>query len=180
MAGHNIELAQPEEVLAYLQAASRAGRRARFTHGERSNQHAIAAWANAQSGHAPGVHRQAGLAEEQFASAEDRTGPDWQVRHVAEAELYSLTGAGYTELPGTSPATPARRSAASISHSTCAVPTAPATPPWTPSHCPKRTSPITTSDRPCMPVSLGMSVPGISAGTGQGWCLVAPGDSLHA
>ena len=32
----------------------------------------------------------------------------------------------------------------------------------------------------CMPVSLGMSVPGISAGTGQGWCLVAPGDSLHA
>jgi hypothetical protein len=98
MAGHNIELAQPEEVLAYLQAASRAGRRARFTHGELSNQHAIAAWANAQSGHAPGVHRQAGLAEEQFASAEDRTGPDWQVRHVAEAELYSLTGAGYTEL----------------------------------------------------------------------------------
>ena len=32
----------------------------------------------------------------------------------------------------------------------------------------------------CMPVSLGMSVPGISAGTGQCWCLVAPGDSLHA
>jgi hypothetical protein len=31
-----------------------------------------------------------------------------------------------------------------------------------------------------MPVSLGMSVPGISAGTGQCWCLVAPGDSLHA
>jgi hypothetical protein len=32
----------------------------------------------------------------------------------------------------------------------------------------------------CMPVSLGMSVPGIPAGTGQGGCLVAPGDSLHA
>jgi transcriptional regulator with XRE-family HTH domain len=98
MAGHNIELAQPEEVLAYLEAASRAGRHARFTHGELSNQHAIAAWANAQRGSAPGVHRQAGLAEEQFAGAEDRTGPDWQIRHVAEAELYSLTGAGYAEL----------------------------------------------------------------------------------
>jgi transcriptional regulator with XRE-family HTH domain len=32
------------------------------------------------------------------ALAGHRTGPDWQVRHVAEAELYSLTGAGYTEL----------------------------------------------------------------------------------
>ena len=32
----------------------------------------------------------------------------------------------------------------------------------------------------CMPVSLGMSVPGIPAGTGQGWCLAAAGDSLHA
>jgi hypothetical protein len=32
----------------------------------------------------------------------------------------------------------------------------------------------------CMPVSLGMSVPGLPAATGQGWCLVAPGDSLHA
>jgi hypothetical protein len=32
----------------------------------------------------------------------------------------------------------------------------------------------------CMPVSLGMSVPGITAGTGQGRCLGAPGDSLPA
>jgi hypothetical protein len=32
----------------------------------------------------------------------------------------------------------------------------------------------------CMPVSLGMSVPGIPAGTGQGGCLAAAGDSLHA
>jgi transcriptional regulator with XRE-family HTH domain len=98
MAGHNIELAQPKDVLNYLEAANQAGRRAGFTHGELSNQHAIAAWANAQTGHAAGVHREAGLAEEQFASAEDRTGPDWQVRHVAEAELYSLTGAGFAEL----------------------------------------------------------------------------------
>lgn len=98
MAGHNIELAQPKDVLTYLEAANQAGHRAGFTHGELSNQHAIAAWANAQTGHAAGVHREAGLAEEQFASAENRTGPDWQVRHVAEAELYSLTGAGYAEL----------------------------------------------------------------------------------
>ncbi len=98
MAGHNIELAQPNDVLTYLEAANQAGRRAEFTHGELSNQHAIAAWANAQTGYAPGVHREVGLAEEQFASAEDRTGPDWQVRHVAEAELYSLTGAGFGEL----------------------------------------------------------------------------------
>ena len=28
-----------------------------------------------------------------------------------------------------------------------------------------------------VPVSLGMSVPGVIAGAGQGWCLVAPGDS---
>jgi hypothetical protein len=44
------------------------------------------------------VLREAGSAEDYFAAAEQRTGPDWQVRHVAEAELYSLTGAGYTEL----------------------------------------------------------------------------------
>jgi transcriptional regulator with XRE-family HTH domain len=98
MAGHNIELAQPAEVLAYLEAARRASSRARFTHGDLSNQHAIAAWANAQTGNAPQVHRHTGLAEEQFASARQHTGPDWQVRHIAEAELYSLTGAGYTEL----------------------------------------------------------------------------------
>lgn len=42
--------------------------------------------------------REAGSAEDHFAAAGHRTGPDWQVRHVAEAELYSLTGAGYTEL----------------------------------------------------------------------------------
>jgi hypothetical protein len=63
-----------------------------------SNQYAIAAWANAQSGDTQGVLRDAGRAEDYFAAAEHYTGPDWQVRHVAEAELYSLTGAGYTEL----------------------------------------------------------------------------------
>ena len=98
MAGHNIELAQPRQVLAYLEAARQPGTRTPFTHGELSNQHAIAAWAKAQAGDAQGVLREAGSAEDHFAAAEQRTGPDWQVRHVAEAELYSLTGAGYTEL----------------------------------------------------------------------------------
>jgi transcriptional regulator with XRE-family HTH domain len=98
MAGHNIELGQPGQVLAYLEAARQPGTRAPFTQGELSNQHAIAAWANAQTGDAQGVLREAGSAEDYFAAAEQRTGPDWQVRHVAEAELYSLTGAGYAEL----------------------------------------------------------------------------------
>jgi transcriptional regulator with XRE-family HTH domain len=99
MAGHHIELAQPAEVLNYLNAAaSHAGRRSIFTHGELSNQHAIAAWANAQSGLAQHVHYQTGIAEEEFARPEQRSGPGWQIRHVAEAELYSLTGAAYAEL----------------------------------------------------------------------------------
>jgi transcriptional regulator with XRE-family HTH domain len=98
MAGHSIELAQPRQVLAYLEAARQPGARTTFTHGELSNQRAIAAWANAQAGDAQGVLREAGSAEDHFAAAEQRTGPHWQVRHVAEAELYSLTGAGYTEL----------------------------------------------------------------------------------
>jgi transcriptional regulator with XRE-family HTH domain len=98
MAGHNIELAQPRQVLAYLEAARQSGTRTEFTHGELSNQRAIAAWANAQAGDAHGVLREAGSAEDHFSAAGHSTGPDWQVRHVAEAELYSLTGAGYAEL----------------------------------------------------------------------------------
>jgi hypothetical protein len=98
MAGHNIELAQPRQVLNYLHATRQPGNGAAFTHGELSNQHAIAAWANAQADNAQNVLREAGSAEEHLAAAEHRTGPDWQVRHTAEAELYSLTGAGYTEL----------------------------------------------------------------------------------
>jgi transcriptional regulator with XRE-family HTH domain len=97
MAGHNIELVKPGEVLSYLDAADRAARPA-FSDGELSNQHAIAAWANAQAGNMQEVHREAGLAEELFAAADRGTVPDWQVAHVAEAELYSLTGAGYTAL----------------------------------------------------------------------------------
>jgi transcriptional regulator with XRE-family HTH domain len=97
MAGHNIELVKPEEVLSYLDAANRAARSA-FSDGELSNQHAIAAWANAQAGNIQAVHRETGLAEELFAAADRSSVPDWQAPHVAEAELYSLTGAGYTAL----------------------------------------------------------------------------------
>jgi hypothetical protein len=104
MAGHNIELAQPGQVLNYLEAARRIGRARAFTPGELSNQHAIQAWALAQTGAAQGVHRAVGLAEEQSARAGDRSGPGWRVRHVAEAELYSLTGAGYAALSQHDPA----------------------------------------------------------------------------
>jgi len=97
MAGHNIELIKPDEVLSYLDAASRAARSA-FSEGELSNQHAIAAWAHAQAGNMQEVHRETGLAEELFATADRSSVPDWQAPHVAEAELYSLTGAGYTAL----------------------------------------------------------------------------------
>jgi hypothetical protein len=98
MAGHNIELAQPAQVLAYLHAARQPGNGAHFTQGQLSNQHAIAAWANAQAGEAQAVLREAGQAEDHFANADHHAGPDWQVRHVAEAELYSLTGAAFTDL----------------------------------------------------------------------------------
>jgi hypothetical protein len=98
MAGHNIELARPQQVLDYLDAARHLDRARGFTHGELSNQYAIQAWALAQAGATQEVHRAVGLAEEQSARADDRGGPDWRVRHVAEAELYSLTGAGYAEL----------------------------------------------------------------------------------
>ncbi|HMH91520.1 MAG TPA: hypothetical protein VK586_10605 [Streptosporangiaceae bacterium] len=101
MAGHHIELAQPHEVLAYLDAARKT---TRFTAGERSNQYAIEAWARAQSAMAQGVHRAVGHAEEESGRADDRSGPGWRVRHVAEAELYSLTGAGYAELARHDPA----------------------------------------------------------------------------
>lgn len=97
MAGHNIELIRPGEVLSYLDAADRAARPA-FSDGELSNQHAIAAWAHAQAGNLQEVHRETGLAEERFAAADRSSVPDWQAPHVAEAELYSLTGAGYTAL----------------------------------------------------------------------------------
>ncbi|MEO3855775.1 hypothetical protein [Acrocarpospora sp. B8E8] len=104
MAGHNIELARPREVLDYLDAAQGIGKTRGFTPGELSNQYAIKAWAFAQSGRAQEVHRAVGMAEEHAALAEDRSGPDWRIRHVAEAELFSLTGAGYAELSKHSPA----------------------------------------------------------------------------
>jgi transcriptional regulator with XRE-family HTH domain len=97
MAGHNIELVKPGEVLSYLDAANRTARSA-FSDGELSNQHTIAAWANAQAGNIQEVNRETELAEGLFAAADRGSVPDWQVPHVAEAELYSLTGAGYTAL----------------------------------------------------------------------------------
>jgi transcriptional regulator with XRE-family HTH domain len=95
MAGHHIELDEPDIVLDYLKAARAT---TTFGPGELSNQCAIAAWAYAQQNNPQGVHRAVGLAEEHFAKCPSQPGQRWQIRHTAEAELYSLTGAAFSEL----------------------------------------------------------------------------------
>ena len=50
-----------------------------------SNQHAIAAWAHAQAGNMQEVHRETGLAEELFATADRSSVPDW--RHRTSSRL---------------------------------------------------------------------------------------------
>lgn len=102
MAGHQIELKNPDLVFSYLQAARDIGRV--FSPGELANQCAIAGWAQAITGSAQPVHRHIGVAEEHFANrathASSGAYPErgWQVRHTAEAELFSLSGAAYSEL----------------------------------------------------------------------------------
>lgn len=98
LAGHNIEMVRPADALAYLDLARRSDLADGFTHGELSNQHAIEAWACAQAGLTARAVRSAALAEAEAAREDHRNGPGWRTRHVAEAELYSLTGAGYAEL----------------------------------------------------------------------------------
>jgi hypothetical protein len=98
LAGHNIELTRPKDALAFLDVVRRADLSKGFTHGELSNQLAIEAWACAQAGLAERAVRAAALADGQAALAEERANPGWRIRHVTEAELCSLTGAGFTEL----------------------------------------------------------------------------------
>ncbi|MEU7821753.1 helix-turn-helix transcriptional regulator [Catellatospora sp. NPDC049133] len=100
MAGHNIELRRPEETLGLLSAARQAAA-AVLTPGERANQHCIEAWANAQRGDAAAVRRAVGQAEDEFARSDGTAAPEWGGQHVTEAELYSLTGAGYVDLART-------------------------------------------------------------------------------
>ncbi|HCT81786.1 MAG TPA: hypothetical protein DGT23_35440 [Micromonosporaceae bacterium] len=102
MAGHNIELHQPEDTLGLLSAAQRAAK-SELSHGERANQLCIKAWASAQRGDAEAVRRAVGQAEEEFVRAEGSISQDWGRQHVTEAELYSLTGAAYVDLARANP-----------------------------------------------------------------------------
>lgn len=97
MAGHNIELKQPEDTIGLLGAAQRAAKSI-LSPGERANQLCIKAWASAQRGDAEAVIRAVGQAEEQFVKTTESVSRDWGRQHVTEAELYSLTGAGFAEL----------------------------------------------------------------------------------
>jgi hypothetical protein len=97
MAGHNIELKQPEDTLGLLDAAQLAAKSI-LGHGERANQLCIKAWANAQRGDAEAVNRAVGEAEEEFVRDEGAVSREWGRQHVTEAELYSLTGAAYADL----------------------------------------------------------------------------------
>src|SRR5207302_10002285 len=98
LAGHNIELGRPKDALAFLDMVRRADLSTGFTHGELANQLAIEAWACAQAGLADRAVRAVELADHEAARAEKRTDPGWRIRHVTEAELSSLTGAGLAEL----------------------------------------------------------------------------------
>ncbi|MFY1684796.1 helix-turn-helix domain-containing protein [Micromonospora sp. WMMD730] len=100
MAGHNIELRRPEKTLSLLDAAAkRAGDL--FTPGDRANQSCIRAWAYAQVGDADMVRRAVGDAEDAFTRVDNTGTPNWAAQHVTEAELYSLSGAAYTDLART-------------------------------------------------------------------------------
>ncbi|MBM7075521.1 helix-turn-helix domain-containing protein [Micromonospora humida] len=100
MAGHNIELRHPEKTLSLLDAAAkRAGDL--FTPGDRANQSCIRAWAYAQVGDADMVRRAVGNAEDAFTRVDNTGTPNWAAQHVTEAELYSLSGAAYTDLART-------------------------------------------------------------------------------
>jgi|SRR5215470_178106 len=99
MAGHYIELRQPDQVLIHLQAArSRAGDH--LAAGDLANQWCIEAWAHAQTGNIQATQRAIGLAEEAFTrvTVDDAPRAPWAAQHVTEAELYSLTGAALVDL----------------------------------------------------------------------------------
>jgi transcriptional regulator with XRE-family HTH domain len=97
MAGYNIELRQPDDTLVLLDKAQHAAKSV-LTPGERANQLCIKAWAHAQRGEVEAVRRAVGQAEEEFARGKGGISQDYGRQHVTEAELYSLTGAGYAEL----------------------------------------------------------------------------------
>ncbi|RKS76498.1 hypothetical protein BZB76_1854 [Actinomadura pelletieri DSM 43383] len=96
MAGHQVERADADQILAHLQAAAAIGR---FTPRQVSNQHALAAWAHAMRGDASRVRRLVGEAEDAFSAPSPLQGAArWESRHGQESELFSLTGAGFATL----------------------------------------------------------------------------------
>lgn len=103
MAGHNIELRQPDDTLVLLDKAQHAAKSV-LSSGERANQLCIKAWAHAQRGEVEAVRRAVGQAEEEFVRGKKPVAQDYGRQHVTEAELYSLTGAGYAELAKTNAA----------------------------------------------------------------------------
>ncbi|REF00457.1 hypothetical protein [Thermomonospora umbrina] len=102
MAGHQVELRRPAQILAHLDAARDVGV---FTARQISNQYTISAWAHAMTGDHQAVRRLIGAAEESFTESSSGGGQaSWQSRHVLESELYSLTGAASATLADTTPA----------------------------------------------------------------------------
>ncbi|MFY1634485.1 hypothetical protein ACN27F_14605 [Solwaraspora sp. WMMB335] len=96
MAGHSIELRQPTQTIALLDAVQR--QTSDLTPGDRANQACIRAWAHAQLGDADQVIRAVDTAEDAFVGAPITSSTAWAAQHVTEAELYSLTGAAYVDL----------------------------------------------------------------------------------
>lgn len=98
MAGHHIERNAPGSVLDFLTAA-RQNAADTSTPGERINHFAIEAWARAQMRDLQAVHRSVGHAEDFLNTpSADASGTPWQHHHLSEAEMWSITGAAYTDL----------------------------------------------------------------------------------
>lgn len=97
-ASHNVEAGKPEVALACLDVVRRPDIAEGTTRSERSNQLAIEAWACASAGLKERAIRAANRADSEAVQEEERNVEPWQVRHLSEAELFSITGAAFAEL----------------------------------------------------------------------------------
>jgi transcriptional regulator with XRE-family HTH domain len=98
LASHNVEAGRPDDALAFLDVVRRPDIAQGATHGERSNHLAIEAWACARAGMPARAIRAANRADSEAVHEEDHSVEPWQARHLSEAELFSITGAAFTEL----------------------------------------------------------------------------------
>jgi tetratricopeptide (TPR) repeat protein/transcriptional regulator with XRE-family HTH domain len=103
LASHNVEIGRFKDALACLDVARRADIAEGATPNERSNHLAVEAWACARAGLVERAVRAISQAESEAGHEEDRTAEPWQVRHLSEAELFSLTGMAFTELATRAP-----------------------------------------------------------------------------